>query len=143
MKTSQRSVATSALAALILLAGTSLAYAGNGSSVAVAAETVAHSCAVGVDVWDIDVAVTAGSAAPATFLISTGDGFAEAGTFTNWTSHGRTKAAEQTFQLRVPEGGAQITVCVAQPGANGNDSRRACAVLSLPRTCNGNGGDWV
>ena len=141
MKASHSAVAKPALAVLILLAGTSLAYAGNGSSVAVAAQTVAHSCSVGVDVWDIDVAVTAGSAAPATFLISTG-GFSDTGTFTNWTSHGRTKAAEQTFQLSVPEGGAQVTVCVTQPGANGNDSRSACTVLSLPATCNGNGGDW-
>ena len=143
MNAFQSTVATPTLAALILLAGTSLAYAGNGSSVAVAAEAGAHGCSVGVDVWDIDVAVTAGSAAPMTFLISSGGGIALAGTFTNWASHGRTKAAEQTFQLNVPEGGAQVTVCVAQPGANGNDSRSACTIMSLPAMCNGNGGDWT
>ena len=60
------------------------------------------------------------------------------GTFANWASYGRTKGAEETFQVSVPGATAMpLTVCVAQPG---NDSRSACTTVTVESSCDGGSG---
>jgi len=136
MGTCRRTVAIPALAALSLLAATGLAHAGSG--IAVAAESGPAGCSGGFGYVEIDVAVTAGSAAPFTMQASMGGDFTNLGTFSNWASYGRTKGAEEAFQVTLPIATpAQVTVCVAQPG---NGSRQACTVVSLPPMCDGGSG---
>ena len=135
MGTFKRTVATPALAALSLVAA-SLAHAGPG--IAVAAEMGPVTCSGGLTSVEIDVAVTAGAAAPFTMQASTGGDFANLGTYSNWASYGKTKGAEESFQVTLPIAtSAQVTVCVAQPG---NGSPQACTAVSLPAMCDGGSG---
>ena len=118
-------------AALTLFAATGIAHAGSGISVA--AEATGHVTCPNVTsaTAAIDVAVTAGSAAPFTLFASTGGDFANLGTFPDWATYGRTKAAEVAIQVTVPASvPAQLTICVAQPG-----NRQACTAVSLPAMC--------
>lgn len=99
------------------------------------AEYVSSSCSGGLASVDIDVAVVAGSAAPVTFHVSIAGGpFTVAGTSDSWTSNGRTKALEETLAISRPADGlgAQVWICAAQPGSNGNDSRSACVAVNVP-----------
>ena len=108
----KRTIALPLIAAAALFAGPGLAHAGNGSSVAVAAHLHFLGCAGGLSNIEMDVAVTAGSAAPFSLLVSTGGAFASLGTFANWTSHGATKGAVESFQGTVASGVSQIRVIV-------------------------------
>jgi len=138
MRTRKRIAALTIIAGSGFLAAANLAHAG--SSVAVAAESQFLGCTGPVSNVEIVVAVTAGSAAPFTMMVSTGGDFASLGAFFDWTSNGRAKAAVESFQAAVPPGPSQITICVAQPGANGNDSRQACTAVAAPPPCDGGSG---
>ncbi len=147
MKSHKRTLAAPALAALVLVALTGTANAGNGSGMELGAAVEGpNSCTTPVAASvDVDVAVTAGSAAPVTFSVSIAGGpFTDAGTSNNWTSYGKTKALEETIRLSVAANGlgSQVWICAAQPGANGkgNDTRSACVVVVPGVLCDGTSG---
>ena len=124
--------------------GDSVHGGGRDAGLQLGAEYVASSCSGGLASVDIDVAVVAGSAAPVTFHVSIAGGpFTVAGTSNSWTSNGRTKAMEETLAISRPANGlgAQVWICAAQPGSNGNDSRSACAAVMVPGVlCSGGDG---
>ena len=139
MNNCKRTVALNLVAASALVAAMPV-QAANGSSVAVAAHLVSSSC-VGPSIrMQIDVAVTATSAAPLTLFVNAGGGFADAGTLDQWSSYGRTKAVEETLEATIPPGVQGVGICVAQPGSNGNPARSACVSVPAPAPCDGGSG---
>ena len=136
MKNSKRTLHV--IAASALLCGTGFAHAGNGPAVAI--QKGAVTCFGFNATVQIEGAVTATAAAPAAITVSTGGDFLSAGQISQWTSYGRTKAAEFTLAVTIPgELIVPVSVCVAQPGAN----RSACATLEAHECIgwNGSGGD--
>ena len=141
MKSCKRTVTPAFIAASALFAAIPAQAANTG--LAVAAQLVSSSCSAASTTMEIDVAATATAGAPLTLFVSTGGDYAAAGQM-SWTSHGRTKAAEETVQVTIAPGVHSVGICVAQPGSDANPARSACASVAAPPPCDqGSGSDWT
>jgi hypothetical protein len=121
------------------------AFADDGPDLAVAAQQSSFSCSSPTDASvQIDAAVTSRSGAPLTILVSTGGEFTVAGEVRNWSSHGRTKAAEGTVAIAVPAGVATpVTICFARPGGKPGEPREACATVVVTPACDQGSGSGL
>jgi hypothetical protein len=125
-----------------------VADANSGTKLSVVTEADRHVCSA--DNTSATVIVTAavtssGSTAPASVLVSTDGGvtFTQVHTIaeTDWLHNGRTKTAEVEIELTLTANVlTPVTVCFLQPGANGNELKKACSDLSITPICSGDPG---
>jgi hypothetical protein len=83
------------------------------------------------------MAMSTGSAAPASVLVSTNGGpFTQQGTISNWLQSGRDKSAQTVLlETLTANTTTALEICAAQPGSNGNPKKGTCEDISINPTC--------